>query len=273
MTMLTEIPNIIIFGESGSGKSSVVNMLVGRPVAKTSSGVRGCTFDSCAYDVDVLGQPMKLWDTAGLDEGETGRIPHSKSVVNLYKLVLDLGSNGVSLLMFVTRPRFKDSTLKNWKLFHEIICQKKVPSVIIITGLELEEDRDEWWWKNRSELAEDYGITPDDHACITAVRGKSLRNGTHMFDEEFETSKERVQWVMRSRFSDPWRVSPPQWCQTIFKSTSETRWCGLRPPKTVVTEEEVIGEAFQQLIETGMSEEDVEELVEKFREAEQTRTD
>jgi len=274
MTMLTNAPNVILFGETGSGKSSVVNMLDGRPVARTSSGVSGCTFTSCPYLVSVRGKTMRLWDTAGLDEGEAGRVPNSESIVRLYELIQSLGSDGVSLLMFVMRPRFKESTLKNWKLFHEIICQEKVPIVIIVTGLEQEEEMEEWWWKNKGELAERYGIVPDDHACITAVRGKKRKDGSCTFDEEFETSKETLQRVMRSRYLErAWRVSSPQWIETIINTTYKIRLCGLRSPKQVDTEEEITGEAFQQLIDIGISKEDATRLVEKFRDVEHTHAD
>lgn len=136
--------NVVIFGETGVGKSSIVNMLSAKDVAKTSNGTKGCTFHSTAYDIDVLGRPMTLHDTAGLDEGEAGHIPKAEAIVQLYKLIRSL-SDGVSLLMFVMRaPRIKDSAAKNWQFFSKIICQGQVPAVIVVTGLELEEDMDKW---------------------------------------------------------------------------------------------------------------------------------
>lgn len=47
------IPNIIIFGETGTGKSSVINMLDGRLIADVSSGASGCTFHSSPYEVKL----------------------------------------------------------------------------------------------------------------------------------------------------------------------------------------------------------------------------
>ncbi|KAF9441411.1 P-loop containing nucleoside triphosphate hydrolase protein [Macrolepiota fuliginosa MF-IS2] len=265
MTMLSDIPNIIIFGESGSGKSSVVNMLAGMPVADTSNSVSGCTFDSCAYDINVRGKIMRLWDTAGLDEGESGRVPHSESVVKLYKLIQGLSSNGVNLLMFVMRPRLRESTLNNWKLFHKIICQEKVPIVTVVTNLEQEDDMDQWWWRNKDELDRRYGIVPDDYACITAVRGKRMPTGAHTLDKEFETSTKMVQRAMRSScLENAWQVSAPEWFKTIVTTAYETRMCRSRRP--IERRERVIGgEAFERLVVI-MGERQARILVEEFLE-------
>ncbi|KAF8970952.1 P-loop containing nucleoside triphosphate hydrolase protein [Flammula alnicola] len=122
--------NIIVFGESGAGKSSIVNMLVGSDVAKISSLATGCTFESNPYDFNIEDVLFKIHDTAGLDEGEAGRVPKIEAIVQLWKLLRDL-KDGVSLLIFCMRaPRMKDSPKNNWSLFHDILCQKKVPIVI-----------------------------------------------------------------------------------------------------------------------------------------------
>ncbi len=42
-------PNVIIFGETGVGKSSLINMIAGTPSAAISSSAIGCTFESVGY--------------------------------------------------------------------------------------------------------------------------------------------------------------------------------------------------------------------------------
>ena len=68
---LSTYPNIIIFGETGVGKSSLVNMLVseGAPRANVSSQALGCTFASLPYLIKLSEQEYRIWDTAGLNEG------------------------------------------------------------------------------------------------------------------------------------------------------------------------------------------------------------
>jgi len=133
-----------LFGKSGAGKSSMVNMLsTNEYTADTSSGAKSCTLESCNSDINVGEHPMTIWDMARLDEGDVGRIPKSEAVIQLYKLLRKL-SNGVSLLMFVMcAPRIKSTIPQNWKLFHEIICRRKVPIIIVITRLENKDNMDE----------------------------------------------------------------------------------------------------------------------------------
>jgi predicted GTPase len=74
--------NIILFGKTGVGKSSIVNMLSkGKIVADTSSGARGCTFNSSAFQVDIDGLPATLWDTVGLSANKEDRIPGSDETI------------------------------------------------------------------------------------------------------------------------------------------------------------------------------------------------
>ena len=249
---MTARSNIILFGESGAGKSSVVNMLsTNEYTADTSSGAKGCTFESRNFDIDVGGHPMTIWDTAGLDEGDAGRIPKSEAAVQLYKLLRKL-SDGVSLLMFVMRaPRIKSSVPQNWKLFHEIICQKKVPIIIVITGLENEDNMDEWWWENKGAF-QNYEIHPTGFACITAFRGKKNRDGGHKFDDEYEDSRERVQRLILSTcLTSPWCVPAAEWFKDIVNTTftHQELGCGKGTRKVRHDEvQEVTGEAFKQLV-------------------------
>lgn len=261
LTMPTTPINVILFGESGSGKSSVVNMLSTRVVAPVSNGVKGCTFESTSYEVNVLGKRMTLWDTAGLDEGESGRVPDVKAITNLYKLLLKVGG-GINLLVFVTRPRIKDASQKNWKLFREIICQGKVPIVTVVTGLEEENEMESWWGDNKEKFRS-YNMDPDAHACITASRGKA-RNGGYVYDEEFEESKARVQSLLRLKCrQEAWKVPRAEWFKTIVETTYQTRWLCFQ--KEVKTDKTVEGSALRRLVkECGMPEEEAGTLARKL---------
>ncbi|TFK35910.1 hypothetical protein BDQ12DRAFT_699908 [Crucibulum laeve] len=213
--------NVVVFGESGAGKSSLINMISESPnLAPISSDARGCTFNSSPYNVTLAGKLFKLHDTAGLDEGEGGRVPKSDAIVKLYSLIKSLDA-GVSLLIFCMRgPRIKDAAHKNWRLFHEIICQNQVPIAIAITGLEAEEDMDEWWPKNKGAF-QAYGMNPAGVACITATRGKRNKNGSYKFDDEYEESKLKVWKLIRSHHLErPWRVAPVQWFRQIVSTVA-----------------------------------------------------
>jgi len=161
--------NVVFFGETGVGKSSLINMLAGSNVAQTSSKATSCTLESRGYPVKISKSLFYLVDTAGLEEGDQGRVPKSDAIVQLYTLLKQM-EDGVSLLVFVMRPKITDGVVNNWRLFQEVICKYQVPAVVIITGLENEEDMDDWWVMNKETFRE-YGIQPDGNACVTATRG------------------------------------------------------------------------------------------------------
>jgi len=177
---------IILFGESGVGKSSIVNMIAQCDIAKVSHNESGCTLQATPYYValeerDGVIKEFVIYDTVGFNEDGDGAVENSNAIANLFSLLKSLQA-GVSLLIFCMRgPRKNDTVHKNWRLFHEIICREKVPIILAITGLEDWEDghMDKWWLKNRGEFEKD-NIIPNDVACITAIRGIRLKSGgTH----------------------------------------------------------------------------------------------
>ncbi|KZP04594.1 hypothetical protein FIBSPDRAFT_694748, partial [Athelia psychrophila] len=158
--------NIIIFGEAGSGKSSLVNMIAGQPRAKVANSATGVTFSSDPYDVDLPGgQLLRIWDTAGLNEAPGGKINAQTAIGNLYKLTRSLDS--VHLLVYCVRQRITESTVKNYKMFNAF-CDGKVPIALVVTGLELDPKIREWWRNNR-ESFQGEGIKVVAHACVATV--------------------------------------------------------------------------------------------------------
>lgn len=208
------------------GKSSIVNLLADKDIADTSPNATGCTFENKDFPVVINGQEYRLWDTAGLSEGNEGKVPHKEAVRQLYRLLKKL-DGGISLLLFVIRaPRMRDSAPYNWRIFYEIICQKKVPIIVVVTGAELEQlDMDDWWLRNKVHF-ERKDMQPHGYACIVATKGKQKRNGSYMFEEEYEESKRKLTKVIEARcLLDPWKYTGVDWFQEVIEVSYETRWC------------------------------------------------
>lgn len=224
-----DVQNVVVFGETGAGKSSVINMIVGRQVAETSSRATGCTFQSKPYSVDLGGMSVTLWDTAGLNEGEVGTVAAKDAIVNLYKLLRSL-ENGLSLLLYCVRGRIKASTVKNYRMFYHGLCQKNIPIVLVVTGLELENSMDTWWTENKGEF-EKQQMYFSDHACITATKGKLGPSG-FTFEREYEASKVKVVKLIRDRCRHaPWKMKTSLWMISTVKNAFNfwTRMFNIQP--------------------------------------------
>ena len=112
--------NVIIFGEAGAGKSSLINLIRDDNAATTASSAEGCTFESKSYDVTIGNTKIRLWDTAGLNEGDYGKVDLKRAIAGLYNLATNL-QNGVSLLVYCIRGRITRATVANYMMFYKEI--------------------------------------------------------------------------------------------------------------------------------------------------------
>ena len=238
----------------------MINMLAGHNISPTSSAATGCTFESQDYVVDIRGSRFHLYDTAGLEEGDHGRVPKTEAIVQLYTLLKQL-EGGVSLLVFVMRPKITDSVANNWRLFQEIICKSQVPSVIVITGLESEEPDMDDWWVGSKETFREYGIRPDGNACVTAIKGKEKRSGVFAFQEEYDESKLKVEKLLRSTYLEtPWKMDVTKWFNEVVTHKVVYKFLGWQFWSWTKKVEEIQG-AVNQLVERcGMTKKDADAL-------------
>ena len=162
--------NVILFGETGVGKSSVVNLIAGRTVAEVSLDVEGCTMHSKEYRFDVGSMRVSIWDTSGLEEPEMGVHGYVPAVEKAWLLIKQLReAGGVDLLLFCIRGnRITMTTQSNYRLFYEVLCGQQVPIALVITHLEREVNMEDWWDRNKKSI-ERYGIKCAGHACVTGI--------------------------------------------------------------------------------------------------------
>ncbi|KAM6490524.1 hypothetical protein JOM56_013867 [Amanita muscaria] len=193
-------PNVIIFGERGGGKSSIINLLADASVAETSSNLDGGTLKSNAYNVSIDGTMFKFHDTQGLGDTE------QQAIVQLQELLCSL-SDGVSLLIFCMRGQsIKASCIRNWQLVWDNICQRRVPILLAITGLENEEQMDAWWERNQISFTKNL-MYPNSVTCITATKGKKMRDGSHAFDYEYAESRGKIMKAVQTIYRrEAWKV-------------------------------------------------------------------
>jgi GTPase Era involved in 16S rRNA processing len=188
---------VVVFGEIGVGKSSVINMIADNPVATTSADGLACTFESMPSNVTLNNKRIRLWDTVGLPEGEMGTIATENAIIHLYYLLKGL-EDGVSLLVYCMRAPTVRS--RDYKMFYDGLCQRKVPIILVVTGLEGENCMEDWWDRNEGAF-EKQQMSFDGHACITATKGK-WRDNEHVFAREYEESSTAVRQLILQHCSE-----------------------------------------------------------------------
>jgi small GTP-binding protein len=246
--------NIIIFGEAGSGKSSLVNMIVGKDVAKVSNSAEGVTFKNDAYPANIDGSPFTIYDTAGLNEGDQGRVPHWKAVREIYTLIRQL--DGVSLLIYCMRGRVKENARANWTLFHKVLCREKVPIVAVVTGLETYDDPDDWWRdKANQKVFKKNGMVPNDVACVVSFAGNRKEHARVYDDSQKKVRKLIMEYCRR----DPWSQEKDKWLANIYQEIYSTTLCF--GPQSRLDFSEKMRLMINDFVEqTGMKEEDSKKL-------------
>ncbi|KAG8214115.1 hypothetical protein J3R82DRAFT_10876 [Butyriboletus roseoflavus] len=195
-------PNVLIVGETGVGKSSVVNLIAGESLAAVHSGAGGCTMEASSYDIVLpdnqgLSHHIRLFDTVGLNEPLFGKTDYLTAIEKANALICQLQrTGGIRLILFCFRGgRITAVMQNNYRLFCNILCQNEVPVAFVITGLENEKSM-EGWWENNVSLFEAYRLSCASHACVTATRG--LNNH---YAERYRQSQETIRAMLLGHVS------------------------------------------------------------------------
>lgn len=230
-------------------------MLVGYDVAPVANSPFGCTFQTDYYDVTLGDTHCRIYDTAGLNETEQGRVPHWKAVANLYTLIR--GLDGISLLIYCTRGRFKENTQTNWEIFNNIICAGKVPIIAVVTGVEQDNDLDD------PKKLEDMMIAfkrlhmiPKEVSFVVPIRGKHGEFAT-LYER---SEKQLCDLILRSHSKHPWCTEKDQWFSSIYHSVHTTRVCGFYNTEKVEFSSSIRGLFTEFAEEAGMKTEDYNAL-------------
>ncbi|KAG2050384.1 hypothetical protein BDR06DRAFT_1023241 [Suillus hirtellus] len=178
--------NIVIFGESGAGKSSVINLMAGQQIARTSPDLHRSTLHWTEYQITFEdGTQYSVFDTVGLEEPHLQTGECLSAITNAGDLINALNKRGgVNLLLFCIRGgRIMADMQGNYRLFFEFFCEEKVPLALVITHLEKETRMEDWYTRNRNSL-EKYNIRSAGHACIVAANNLDRR-----YRDKYEASR------------------------------------------------------------------------------------
>ena len=173
------------------------------PVKASSAG--GYTFESKAYEVDIEGYPYVFHDTVGLNDATSTSLSPDQAISALYQLLVKL--EGVSLLVYVHRGKISPSQIQNYRLVSQIICESKVPTVLVVTGLE-EVDSKVGWWEVNKDLFHVQGMGTQYHVCITSTKGVfNKERQEFIYQDLYEESRMELRTVLfEAPLKTPWKV-------------------------------------------------------------------
>ncbi|KAG1744921.1 P-loop containing nucleoside triphosphate hydrolase protein [Suillus paluster] len=174
--------NVIIIGQSGVGKSSLINMLCPEACATTSNDTMGCTKKEQEYTCNLGAQQCTIHDTIGLEEGRWGFLPDREAQKRLKAYLKTKEPHLLVYCMPGIRGSLKKSQGRNYKKFKSAVGN--VPIVVVVTNLEgFEAPLGNWWSENRNELQK---LEVKDLSMILPVRLSRPSSGK-IFADRFIT--------------------------------------------------------------------------------------
>ncbi|KAF8548051.1 hypothetical protein OG21DRAFT_1399727, partial [Imleria badia] len=139
--------NVVFFGQTGAGMSSVINLLIGDQVADVSARMNSCTMDHRPYKLNTGMQQFLIWDTVGFNGMHNVYGYASKHATRLFHKLSQLG--GIDLLVFCKKDgRLTPWELDSYMLFEEVLCKGQVPVAVVVTHLEFYDPMEQWWEEN-----------------------------------------------------------------------------------------------------------------------------
>ncbi|MCW7505438.1 tRNA uridine-5-carboxymethylaminomethyl(34) synthesis GTPase MnmE [Leptospira paudalimensis] len=153
---------VVLFGEPNTGKSSLMNLLIGKD-RSIISDVPGTTRDYIAEELSLDGIPIRLVDTAGIRE-TTDNI--EKMGIERSKREAD--SANVKLLLIDTSVPFEINSFLNKhkdRLFESILVANKVDA-----------KHPTWNLKNLENIQKEYNLTISEISCKTKQGISELLN-------------------------------------------------------------------------------------------------
>ena len=121
---------IIVIGETGSGKSTLVNNLVGKDVVEEGSTLRSETATIHKHEVLVEGVPVALYDTPGL--GDTRGDRDAMYLRNIERIVKSGDIQLVIYCLKLTETRMRQGLIRTFQEYNRIGV-KWESSVIALT--------------------------------------------------------------------------------------------------------------------------------------------
>jgi GTPase Era involved in 16S rRNA processing len=152
--MASSVRRILVLGASNAGKTSLINELTGqnKPVDNSASG---CTQQTAKFDLYQHNEiDYEFIDSAGLFQAVRGDSISDKQMYDHLNSLLGYARSGLNLIVFVTRKgTIHQSTQDIYNLIVNIMCEKKTPTICVVTGCENEVNMADWVHRNSEHFS------------------------------------------------------------------------------------------------------------------------
>ncbi|KAF8137712.1 hypothetical protein EV363DRAFT_1446493 [Boletus edulis] len=172
---------IVVFGRTGIGISSLVNLILGREDAPFSTDMHPCTVAPAAYRVDINGHAFDIYDIPGFETDYSSE----KTIGDLYT------ERGIDLLIYCLRP--KEGITK--KIYNDVrsAVPERVPMVGVVTGLEKHRASMEDWWmggpRKNGDMLVSRGLRFVDHACVTTLSREDVSYNMDLYERRYQSTQ------------------------------------------------------------------------------------
>ncbi|KIJ67535.1 hypothetical protein HYDPIDRAFT_166101 [Hydnomerulius pinastri MD-312] len=168
--------NVVIAGETGVGKSALINLISGQNLAEERNDVVGVTATPEKHDIAIDDEIFRFWDTPGFNEGSAGTVSRKKAKKIMRSLFDELEeADGVHLLVFCFRCTTR--ILASLQQVYNEVCSAipkacRFPMVAVVTYCDCIKGSAQEWWNTVTRQLEEKGMKFSGYACVTMLTDK-----------------------------------------------------------------------------------------------------
>ncbi|KAF8135648.1 hypothetical protein EV363DRAFT_802302 [Boletus edulis] len=192
MARSERVYKVALFGVTGCGKSSIVNLLADKSVADVSTGVEACTKRARWYPISLGEKTFRLWDTMGFNQAETKDMNPLSPYEQAHALLRNL-QDGVDLILLCARKDGINASLRNlYWLLDSFFFGGRAQIALVLTHFDV--PHNQWWDRNKNSIAQKCNIPVQflPYVCITTVQ-----NGPLQSDSLYDQSKQALKTLLQ----------------------------------------------------------------------------